>query len=103
MLEPREEELLKEARTKLSELVGQLGDPAPQIEVRTGRPEDVIAARAKDNDALVVLGLGDAAGHRPGSTAIRIIANAHLAVLTVPLTTPGIDSRNPLPESSSLE
>jgi nucleotide-binding universal stress UspA family protein len=87
ILQPREEDLLSESRAKLTELGSQLGDPAPRIEVQTGRPEDVIAAHAAGNDALVVLGLGDASGHRPGSTAIRIIANAHLAVLAVPADT----------------
>lgn len=86
MLQPREEELLTEARTKLNALANELGDPVARTEARTGRPEDVIAAAAAGGDALVVLGLGDAGGHRPGSTAIRIIADAHLAVLTVPAT-----------------
>ena len=84
MLQRPVEDLLGDARAKLTELARSLGDPAPGIEVKTGRPEDVVAALASGHDALVVLGLGDAAGHRPGSTAIRIIANARLAVLAVP-------------------
>ena len=87
MLRPPEEELLEDARERLKKMVDELGPPTPATVTRTGRAEDVIAVEASDPGALIVLGLGDATGHRPGTTALRVVAATHAPVLTVPAAT----------------
>jgi len=87
MLRPPEEELLEDARERLKKMVDELGPPTPATITRTGRAEDVIAVEASDPGALIVLGLGDATGHRPGTTALRVVAATHSPVLTVPAAT----------------
>jgi hypothetical protein len=93
MLRPPEEELLEDSRERMGAIVDELGPPAPGQITRTGRAEDVICVEASDPGALVVLGLGDASGHRPGTTALRVVAASHAPVLTVPAaTTPAADA-----------
>jgi len=87
MLRPPEEELVVDARDRMKAIVDELGAPAPAQVTRTGRAEDVIAAETSDPGALIVLGLGDATGHRPGTTALRVVAATHAPVLTVPAAT----------------
>jgi nucleotide-binding universal stress UspA family protein len=71
-----------DADARLRELVLSLGEPAPAFEVVPGEAGAVIDERA--TSALIVLGLGGASHHRPGSTAMRILAATRTPVLTVP-------------------
>lgn len=78
---------LHDADARLRKLVVSLGEPAPEFSVEPGEAAEVLDADALSGDpALVVLGLGGAGGHRPGSTAIRVLAHTRGAVLTVPAT-----------------
>ncbi len=85
MLAPTDDERERQARTNLQTLAAGLGTPPPAIEVALGEPDEVFGRLAGSSDAaLIVLGLGDASGHRPGSTALRIMTETHLPVLVVP-------------------
>jgi nucleotide-binding universal stress UspA family protein len=79
---------LHDADARLRKLVVSLGEPAPEFSVEPGEAAEVLDADALSGDpTLVVLGLGGAGGHRPGSTAIRVLAHTRGAVLTVPAAT----------------
>jgi nucleotide-binding universal stress UspA family protein len=93
MLRPPEEQLVEDARERMKAIADRLGTPAPAQVIRLGRAEDVIGAETAEPGALIVLGLGDATGHRPGTTAMRVVAATHAPVLTVPAaTTPAADA-----------
>ena len=79
---PQQEGLLAAAAAELEAIVATL--PMVTSAARIGRPEEVLAAAAAAHASLIVLGLGDANGHRPGSTAMRVIAESRVPVLTVP-------------------
>lgn len=85
ILAPRENEQVASALAQLDAVARDLGDPVPACTTRIGRPEEVLGAEAAKQPSLVVLGLGDASGHRPGTTAIRVISETRVPVLTVPL------------------
>jgi nucleotide-binding universal stress UspA family protein len=85
MLAPGDEARAAAAREKLRALAATLGTPAPAVAAEVGEADDVFGREVvRGGTALVVLGLGDAAGHRPGSTALRIMAETRVPVLVVP-------------------
>jgi nucleotide-binding universal stress UspA family protein len=87
MLAPTDDEREALAKTTLTKLAATLGAPAPAVLAATGEADEVFAAEAAAGDGtLVVLGLGDLSGHRPGSTAMRIMAETRVPVLAVPRT-----------------
>jgi nucleotide-binding universal stress UspA family protein len=58
---------------------------SPQSIVRVGSPAEVLADEAAaDPQAIVAVGLRGAAHHRPGSTALRVVALTKTPVLAVP-------------------
>lgn len=76
---------LHQADARLREIALGLGENAPSFSVLPGDAADVLEADATSGDpALVVLGLGGAAGQRPGSTAIQILAHTRTPVLAIP-------------------
>jgi nucleotide-binding universal stress UspA family protein len=59
--------------------------PAPEPVIRTGDAADaLVEASTAAGAALIVVGLAGGLAHRPGSTATRVLAAAHLPVLAVP-------------------
>ena len=84
ILSPPEQEQIAAASSALDAVVSSLGSPLALKAARLGRPEDVLTAAAAAQPSLIVLGLGDANGHRPGTTAMRVIAGSRVPVLTVP-------------------
>lgn len=88
MLAPTDDERAAQARTKLKAFAALLGVPAPAAETAVGEADEVFGLEAAAGDGtLIVLGLGDLSGHRPGSTAMRIMAETRVPVLAVPRTT----------------
>ena len=85
VLTPTDEDREAQARENLAKLAATLGAPEPTVAVAIGEPAEVVAQHAKPG-TLLVLGLGDLSGHRPGSTALRIMAETRLPVLGVPAT-----------------
>jgi len=85
VLAPPEDQQLEAARAQLDAIARDLGDPVPATVARIGHPEDVLGAEAVD-EALIALGLGDLGGHRPGTTAMRVMAETKVPVLAVPST-----------------
>lgn len=79
------ERRLADAGGRLEALARSFGDPAPGFEVRAGDPATTLAEEASSGEpALIVVGLRGASGHRPGSTASRVISEARMPVLAVP-------------------
>ncbi len=88
MLGPSDEARAASAREGLRALAATLGTPAPAVAAAIGDADEVFGREVvRGGSALVVLGLGDAAGHRPGSTALRVMAETHVPVLVVPRLT----------------
>jgi nucleotide-binding universal stress UspA family protein len=87
MMAPTDEERAAEDESRLKALAGSLGPPAPSPVVAIGEPHEIVGKVTAGAATLIVLGLGDLSGHRPGSTAMRIMASTHLPVLGVPVTT----------------
>jgi nucleotide-binding universal stress UspA family protein len=86
MVTPTDKERAGQAKTGLQALAAGLGKPAPGIRVAIGEPDEVFGREVRSSaSALIVLGLGDAGGHRPGSTALRIMTETHAPVLVVPM------------------
>jgi nucleotide-binding universal stress UspA family protein len=83
MLVPTDAEREAQAAGNLQQLASSLGAPAPR-RVTAIAEADELVAREAGAGTLVVLGLGDLSGHRPGSTAMRIMAETRLPVLAVP-------------------
>lgn len=79
-----EAERLEEARGHLQDLARAL-TPPPEVRARAGSPADVLAEEtAADPHAIVAVGLRGSHHHRPGSTALRIVALTKNPVLAVP-------------------
>jgi nucleotide-binding universal stress UspA family protein len=78
------DEQVRAADVRLRDLAASMGENAPAFRVVPGAASDVFKAEIGDQRVLLVLGLGGADGHRPGSTAIRILAETPAPVLTVP-------------------
>ena len=72
------------ARAKLEELGAMLpGEPA--VEIAEGSPaEALVASAAGSGRTLLVVGLGGGLTHRPGTTALRVLVEADVPVLSVP-------------------
>ena len=86
MVAPTDDEREATATTSLKQLAATL-TPRPNIVAAVGEPHELIAQEAAaGKGSLLVLGLGDLSGHRPGSTAMRIMGDTHLPVLGVPGT-----------------
>jgi nucleotide-binding universal stress UspA family protein len=66
----------------------QMGATVPDhwtSDVRTGSAASVLVEAATGRHALIVVGLsGNVAGHRPGTTAYRVLLDADAPVLAVP-------------------
>jgi hypothetical protein len=66
----------------------QIGDSIPDhwtSDVRTGSAATVLVEAAHARHALIVVGLiGEGSGHRPGTTAYRVLWDADAPVLAVP-------------------
>ncbi|MEO6223425.1 MAG: universal stress protein [Vicinamibacterales bacterium] len=75
------EEGLRDAQARVGSTV-----PADwSTEVRTGSPASVLVEAAAGRHALIVVGLsGSTSGHRPGTTAYRVLSDADAPVLAVP-------------------
>lgn len=79
------ERRVADATERLATLARSLGDPPPSFEVKTGDASSALAEEASSGEpALIVVGLRGASGHRPGSTAVRVISEARVPVLAVP-------------------
>lgn len=83
MLAPTDTEREAHATANIRTLAASLGPPEPRTVAAIAEPAELVAQEASPG-TLVVLGLGDLSGHRPGSTAMRIMAGTHLPVLGVP-------------------
>lgn len=83
MMAPTDAEREARAKTNIQTLAASLGPPEPRTVAAIGEPGELMAQEASSG-TLVVLGLGDLSGHRPGSTAMRIMADTHLPVLAIP-------------------
>lgn len=72
---------LRDARVRMQETA-----PAHSTsDVRTGNAAHVLVQAASGRHALIVVGLGGATGgHRPGTTAYRVLCEADAPVLAVP-------------------
>jgi nucleotide-binding universal stress UspA family protein len=84
-LVPTNAERALQARGRIQELAASFGAPEPSTVVAIGEPAELMA-RESTPTTLVALGLGDREGHRPGSTAMRIMADSHVPVLGIPAT-----------------
>jgi nucleotide-binding universal stress UspA family protein len=85
MMAPTDDEREAQAQTNLTQLAASLGTPAPALVAAVAEPHELMAQEAAAGPGtLIVLGLGDLSGHRPGSTAMRIMGETHLPVLAVP-------------------
>ena len=82
-LVPSDAERVAKAKADLMQLAASLGAPEPATVAAMAEPGELFAREATPG-TLLVLGLGDLSGHRPGSTAMRIMAATHLPVLAVP-------------------
>ena len=83
MLAPTDTEREAQAAANIRTLAASLGPPEPRTVAAIAEPAELMAQEATPG-TLVVLGLGDFSGQRPGSTAMRIMAGTHLPVLGVP-------------------
>ncbi len=73
-----------DAKAKLEDVARTL-PTSPARLVRVGSPAEVLAEEAgSDPLAIVAVGLRGAAHHRPGSTALRVVALTKAPVLAVP-------------------
>jgi universal stress protein A len=86
MMAPTDEEREAQARDNLDALAAAVGSPRPATLAAAGEAHEIFA-RESTGETLIVLGLGDLSGHRPGATALRIMAETHTPVLAVPRTT----------------
>ena len=84
MLSPTDDEREAHARVNLTTFAATLGSPAPAVLAVCGEPEEIFARESASAGALIALGLGDLSGHRPGTTALRIMAETRAPVLAVP-------------------
>jgi hypothetical protein len=85
-LVPTDAERESQAAAAIRTLAASFGSPEPGTVAAIAEPAELMA-RESTPDALVALGLGDREGHRPGSTALRIMAGSHLPVLGIPKAT----------------
>ena len=83
MMAPTDAEREAQAKTNIQKLAASLGPPEPRTVAVIAEPGELMAQEA-GSGTLVVLGLGDLSGNRPGSTAMRIMAETHLPVLAIP-------------------
>lgn len=83
MMAPTDTERETQAKANIQTLAASFGPPEPRTLAIIAEPAELIAQEAGAG-TLVVLGLGDLSGHRPGSTAMRIMAGTHLPVLGIP-------------------
>jgi nucleotide-binding universal stress UspA family protein len=83
LLAPTDAEREAQAKTNIHDLAASFGPPEPRTIAEIGEPAELMAREAGPG-TLIVLGLGDLSGHRPGSTAMRIMAETRLPVLGVP-------------------
>jgi nucleotide-binding universal stress UspA family protein len=83
MMAPTDAEREAQATANLHTLAASFGPPEPRTVAAIAEAGELMAREASPG-TLVVLGLGDLSGHRPGSTAMRIMADTHLPVLCVP-------------------
>jgi nucleotide-binding universal stress UspA family protein len=73
-----------DATAKLDALARSLGVPCTSL-VRVGSPAEVLAEEAaSDPLAILAVGVRGAAHHRPGSTALHVVALTKTPVLAVP-------------------
>jgi len=85
MVSPTDAERGSQARRTLLALAARLGTPVPAVLVGLGEADEVLGREAASGgEPLIVLGLGGLAGHRPGATAMRIMAETRVPVLIVP-------------------
>lgn len=79
-----EADWIAEATTRLEDMARTL-PKATTIRVAVGSPADVLAGEvAADPQAIVAVGLRGMAHHRPGSTALHVVAMTKVPVLAVP-------------------
>jgi len=72
------------AMTRLADVARQLNLPV-NVDARLGSTADVLAEETHDDPhAVIAVGLHGAGLHRPGSTAIRVVAATRVPVLAVP-------------------
>jgi nucleotide-binding universal stress UspA family protein len=83
--ESASDEQVRAADARLRELAAALGENAPAFRVVPGGALDVFQQEIAGTRPLIVLGLGGADGHRPGSTAVRVLAETPAPVLAVPV------------------
>lgn len=83
MLAPTDAEREARAKTNIQSLAASFGPPEPRTVAAIAEPGELMAQEARSG-TIVVLGLGDLSGNRPGSTAMRIMADTHLPVLAIP-------------------
>jgi nucleotide-binding universal stress UspA family protein len=75
---------LAQAESHLREIARKLA-PGAAVSASLGTPADVLAAAVDGHPAtLIAVGLRGAGHHRPGSTAMRVLATARVPVLAVP-------------------
>jgi nucleotide-binding universal stress UspA family protein len=80
-----EEDRVVDATTHLNQLVATRGLTAT-VFVSVGSPAEVLrTATGADPRAIIAVGLQGHAHHRPGSTALRVLAVTKVPVLAVPL------------------
>ena len=84
MMSPTDDERATQARVSLTALAATLGSPAPAVLAVCGEPQEIFAQESVSGSALIVVGLGDLSGHRPGTTALRIMAETRVPLLAVP-------------------
>jgi nucleotide-binding universal stress UspA family protein len=78
-----DDERVAHAEGRLREVAGRTGQDA-RVLARVGTPEGVLTDAAGTSGVIIVVGLRGAGYHRPGSTAMRILASANVPVLAVP-------------------
>lgn len=84
MVAPTDEERETQARANLDTLAAASGPPRPAVLAGVAEAYEIFAHETRAGASLIVLGLGDLAGHRPGTTALRIMAETHAPVLAIP-------------------
>jgi hypothetical protein len=81
--QPPASALVARARARMLDVYGRL-DPPLDVDVAEGVAADVLTAAASATPgAWVVVGESGEAGHRPGTTALRVLADARVPVLVV--------------------